>query len=211
MTQIRPIASRLIARPDRWRRPTLRKPRGAPHLSNGDRSPPGHRVLLLPMTRPPPTRSTALITGASVGIGRELALVFARNRYDLVLVARNEQQLREVAGRCEAEGGGKARVLVKDLSVQQSAQEIFDELQADNTRVDVLVNNAGFGNWGLFAGTDLDADVRLLNVNIVALTALTKLFVRPMIERRNGRILNVASTAAFQPGPRMATYYASKA
>jgi len=146
-----------------------------------------------------------------VGIGRELALVFARNRYDLVLVARNEQQLREVAGRCEAEGGGKARVLVKDLSVQQSAQEIFDELQADNTRVDVLVNNAGFGNWGLFAGTDLDADVRLLNVNIVALTALTKLFVRPMIERRNGRILNVASTAAFQPGPRMATYYASKA
>lgn len=163
------------------------------------------------MTQPQATRQTALITGASTGIGAELALVFARQGYDLVLVARNEAQLRDVAAQCEKAGNAKARVLVKDLSAASASSEIFQELQSAGVRVDVLMNNAGFGNHGSFAQTDLDTDLRLLQVNIVALTALTKLFLRPMVERGSGKILNVASTAGFQPGPWMATYYASKA
>lgn len=154
---------------------------------------------------------TALITGASVGIGHELARVFAENGYDLVLVARNREQLEKVAAECQTLGKIKARVLPKDLSLPDSSREIFDELMRDGVAVDVLVNNAGFGTHGRFAEIELDADARLLQVNIVALTALTKLFLREMVARGNGRILNVASTAAFQPGPLMATYYASKA
>lgn len=154
---------------------------------------------------------TALITGASVGIGHELARVFAENGCDLVLVARNREQLEKVAAECQTLGKVKARVLPKDLSLPDSSREIFDELMRDGVAVDVLVNNAGFGTHGRFAEIELDADIRLLQVNVVALTALTKLFLREMVARRGGRILNVASTAAFQPGPLMATYYASKA
>lgn len=154
---------------------------------------------------------TALITGASVGIGHELARVFAENGYDLVLVARDREKLERAAAECQSAGKIHARVLVKDLSVPEAPREIFDELARDGVAVDVLVNNAGFGTHGRFADIELDADVRLLQVNIVALTALTKLFLREMVTRRNGRVLNVASTAAFQPGPLMATYYASKA
>jgi uncharacterized protein len=154
---------------------------------------------------------TALITGASVGIGYELARVFAANGYDLVLVARNREQLERVAAECQSLGKIHARVLARDLSAAEAPREIFDELMREGVVVDVLVNNAGFGTHGRFADIELDADLRLLQVNIVALTALTKLFLREMVGRRNGRILNVASTAAFQPGPLMATYYASKA
>lgn len=154
---------------------------------------------------------TALITGASVGIGRELARIFAENGHDLVLVARNVEQLQQVAAECESLGKIKARVLQKDLSLPNAATQIFDELKRDDVVVDTLVNNAGFGNYGLFAEVDLDADLRLLQVNIVALTALTKLFLRQMLARRSGRIMNVASMAAFQAGPLMSTYYASKA
>jgi short-subunit dehydrogenase len=153
----------------------------------------------------------ALITGASVGIGRELAKIFAERGHDLVLVARNREQLETVAQECESKGQIKARVLAKDLSLASSPREIFDELMRENVVVDVLVNNAGVGTHGLFADIDLDADLRLLQVNIVALTAMTKLFLREMLSRGKGRIMNVASTAAFQPGPLMATYYASKA
>lgn len=154
---------------------------------------------------------TALITGASVGIGRELARIFAENGHDLVLVARNAEQLQQVAAECESIGKIKARVLPKDLSLANAAREIFDELQRDGISVDVLVNNAGFGNYGPFAQVDLDADLRLIQVNVVALTALTKLFLPDMLARRSGRIMNVASMAAFQAGPLMSTYYASKA
>lgn len=153
----------------------------------------------------------ALITGASVGIGRELARIFAENGYDLVLIARNVEQLQTVAAECESVGKIKARVLPKDLSLPNAAQEIFDELKRDSVGVDVLVNNAGFGNYGPFADVGLDADLRLLQVNVVALTALTKLFLPEMLARRSGRIMNVASMAAFQAGPLMSTYYASKA
>ena len=155
-------------------------------------------------------KPTALITGASVGIGYELAKVFARNGHDLALVARNREQLEKVAAECRTLGA-ESRVIAKDLSVPGAAQEIFDELSQAGVQVDVLVNNAGFGTHGPFAEIDEDADLGLLQVNIVALTHLTKLFLRPMVARRNGKVLNVASLAAFQPGPFMATYFASKA
>ena len=155
-------------------------------------------------------RPVALITGASVGIGYELAKVFARNGYDLVLLARNREQLQKVAAECQSLGAA-ARVLMKDLAIPAAPQDIFDELTRDGVQIDVLVNNAGFGTHGPFAEIDTDADLRLLQVNIVALTHLTKLFLRPMLARGDGKILNVASTAALQPGPLMATYYASKA
>jgi hypothetical protein len=154
---------------------------------------------------------TALITGASVGIGRELARIFAENGHDLVLVARSVEQLNQVAAECQSLGHISARVLPKDLSIPIAPREIFDELNCDGVTIDVLVNNAGFGNYGPFAEVDLDADLGMLQVNIVALTALTKLFLPGMLSRRSGRIMNVASMAAFQPGPFMSTYYASKA
>ena len=154
---------------------------------------------------------TVLITGASVGIGRELARVVAENGHDLILVARNREQLEKVAAECQTLGKITARVLPKDLSIPEASQQIFDELTRDGVVVDVLVNNAGFGNYGQFAEIELDADVRLLQVNVVALTALTKLFLPEMLKRGAGRVLNVASLAAFQAGPWLATYYASKA
>jgi hypothetical protein len=156
-------------------------------------------------------RSTALITGASVGIGRELARIFAQNGHDLILVARNVAQLDQVAAECRSLGSITARVLQKDLSVPEAPREIFDELKREELAIDVLVNNAGFGNYGRFEDVELDADLRLLQVNVVALTALTKLFLPDMLARRSGRILNVASMAAFHAGPWMSTYYASKA
>jgi short-subunit dehydrogenase len=161
------------------------------------------------MSSASPTRPTALITGASVGIGYELAKVFARNNHNLILVSRNQQQLEQVAAECRTLGNIDARVLPKDLAFPTAPQEIFDILR--QSQVDVLVNNAGFGTHGEFAQIDLAADLNLLQVNIVALTALTKLFLREMLARGSGKILNVASVASFQPGPLMATYYASKA
>jgi uncharacterized protein len=155
--------------------------------------------------------STALITGASVGIGRELARVFAGHGHDLVLVARDGARLEKVAAECRSVGGVKARVLVQDLSSPGASAEVFDELERGGIAVDILVNNAGFGTHGKFAAIDLDSDVRLLQVNIVSLTSLTKLLIAAMIARGTGKVLNVASTAAFLPGPWMATYYASKA
>lgn len=163
------------------------------------------------MTSGSTNRRTALITGASVGIGHELAKVFATNRHDLILVSRNQEQLEKVATECRTLGGVDVRVLPKDLAIPSAPLEIFDTLKASGPAIDVLVNNAGFGTHGYFADIDLTTDINLLQVNIVALTALTKLFLRPMLARGSGRILNVASVASFQPGPLMATYYASKA
>ena len=163
------------------------------------------------MTVPTFARPTALITGASTGIGYELAKVFAKNGYDLVLVARGEAQLQKVAAECESLGTIAARVLVKDLSLPGAPVEIYEQLRRDNLRVDVLVNNAGFGTYGPFATIDAAANLELLQVNVMALTHLTRLYLPEMIARGSGRIMNVASTAAFLPGPYMATYYASKA
>lgn len=154
---------------------------------------------------------TALITGASSGIGLELARLFARDGYNLVLVARSEIKLRELADELQQAHGIQITVLAHDLSQPQVPDAIFEALQKQKAQVDVLVNNAGVGTYGPFAEIDWDKERDLLQINIVTLTHLTKLFLPLMLERRSGKILNVASTAAFQPGPLMAVYYASKA
>ena len=154
---------------------------------------------------------TALITGASGGIGYELALLFGRNGYDCILVARSEDKLKELAARLENEHRVKTLVIARDLSRPSAVAEIYEEVTAASMPVDALVNNAGFPVFGLFVETDPQAELEMLQVNVVALTAFTKLFLGGMVERRAGRILNLASTAAFLPGPLMAVYYASKA
>ena len=154
---------------------------------------------------------TALTTGASGGIGYELALLLARDGFDCILVARSRDKLDELAARLESEFRVKTLVVARDLSKSTAVDEIYEEVSAASMSIDVLVNNAGFPVYGRFVDTDWQAELDMLQVNVVALTALTKLFVRGMVERRNGRILNLASTAAFVPGPLMAVYYASKA
>lgn len=155
--------------------------------------------------------STVLITGASSGIGYELARVFARQKHNLVLVARSENKLQEIAGELRKAFGVQVTVLAKDVSVLASAAEIYDTLKQQGIAVGVLVNNAGFGDFGFFTETKWEKELEMINLNMTALTALTKLFVGDMVKRKSGRILNVASTASFQPGPLMAVYYATKA
>jgi hypothetical protein len=150
---------------------------------------------------------TALITGASSGIGLDLAHLFAQDGHDVVLVARSEDKLRELAKELEAKHKIAAHVIAADLARPDTPQQIFERAPA----VDFLVNNAGFGTSGKFAETDLAAELEMIQVNVTAVTHLTKLFLPPMLQRGRGRILNVASTAAFQPGPLMAAYYATKA
>src|SRR4051812_3624413 len=156
-------------------------------------------------------RQTALVTGGSGGIGLELAKVLARNDFDLVLVARKRDTLEAAAGQLEGKFDIKAHVFAADLRIPEAPQTIFDFLLNENIAVDALVNNAGFGLGGEFAETELQSELDMIQVNISALTHLTKLFVPTMIKRRSGRVLNVSSTAAFQPGPLMAVYYATKA
>lgn len=151
----------------------------------------------------------ALITGASSGIGRELACVFAEHGCDLALLARNQEKLISLAGQLERAHRVRTRVLPFDLSVPGTPAKIFEALR--DTPVSMLVNNAGFGAYGPFAETDLAVQTEMMQVNMTALVQLTHLFVQPMLERRAGRILNVASTAAFQPGPSVNVYYATKA
>ena len=153
---------------------------------------------------------TALITGASSGIGLELAHLFAHDGYRLVLVARNRGALRELGDDLQSRYSVEVRVSPKDLAHPASPGELFQELQEAGIVLDVLVNNAGFGGSGPFLETDWNNEAEMIQVNIVALTHLTKLFL-PQIRAREGKLLNVASTAAFQPGPYMAVYYASKA
>lgn len=153
----------------------------------------------------------ALITGASSGMGSEFAKLFAQDHYNLVLVARSEKALVQLANELSQKYNINVKVLVKDLSHPEAADEIFAALQKDGIQVDVLVNNAGFATYGFFADTELVAELQMMQLNIVALTHLTKLLLRGMLKRKSGKILNLASTAAFQPGPLMAVYYASKA
>src|SRR5581483_3219563 len=154
---------------------------------------------------------TALITGGSVGIGRELAKLFAQDGYSLVLVARNASRLQQVAADLEKQFGVSAKAFPLDLSSNAAPQFLFDQLQRESVAIDVLVNNAGYGKLGAFADLPYAESAGQIEVNITALTHLTKLFLPPMLERKSGRILNVASTAGFQPGPMMAVYYATKA
>jgi short-subunit dehydrogenase len=154
---------------------------------------------------------TALITGASGGIGEELAHLLAAARIDVVLLARSADKLSALAVDLVRAHGIQAHVIAQDLSQPSAPEAIVRDLATRGLSVDILVNNAGFGTYGLFAATSADEEARLIQVNVMALTMLTKLLLPPMLERRHGRIMNVASTAAFQPGPLMAVYYASKA
>ena len=153
---------------------------------------------------------TALITGASSGIGLELARLFARDGYRLVLVARNRGALRALGDELQAQYGIDVRISPKDLAHPASPVELYQELQEAGIVLDVLVNNAGFGGRGPFLKTDWNNEAEMMQVNMVALTHLTKLFL-PQIRAREGKVMNVASVAAFLPGPFMAIYYATKA
>ena len=154
--------------------------------------------------------TTALITGASSGIGYELTRLFAADRYDLVLVARRQQTLEQLAEELREEYAIRVKVIAKDLAQPGIADEIFQEVRQESIRIDVLVNNAGFGTFGFFSEIDIASTLEMLHINMISLTHLTRLFLKEMLEQKSGRILNVASTAAFQAGPLMATYYASK-
>lgn len=151
----------------------------------------------------------ALITGASSGIGRELAKLFAADKFNLILVARNEARLNQLAAELRAQHGIEVRVIAKDLSAPTAPPELFDTLR--DTPISILVNNAGIGWHGAFAQTELQQSLDIMRLNMDALVTLTHLFMQPMLARRAGKILNVASTAAFQPGPMVNVYYASKA
>jgi short-subunit dehydrogenase len=156
-------------------------------------------------------KKTALITGSSNGIGYELAKIHARNGDNLVLVARNKVKLDDLKKEMEAKYGTEVYTIGKDLALSDAAYEVYDELKKKNITVDYLVNNAGFGDFGFFADSDWQKQEKMINLNILSLTHFTKLFVVDMIKRGNGKIMNVASTAAFQSGPTMAVYYATKA
>ena len=156
-------------------------------------------------------RDTALITGASGGIGEELAKLCAAHKFDLVLVARSEEKLRKVASDLSSKHGIRAVILPTDLADPAAPARLCQELTVQGIDIDVLINNAGFGLQGAFAEIGVPEMTAMLKVNIAALTLLTRLLLPPMIRRGRGRVLNVASTAAYVPGPFMAEYYASKA
>ena len=156
-------------------------------------------------------KGTALITGASSGLGREFARLFSADGHDVLLVARRRDRLEALAEELGRAHGVKAHVLAHDLGEPASPQRIRDEAQTLGVEVDFLVNNAGFGLTGPFAAADLKRELEMVQVNVTALVELTGLFLPRMVSRRRGRILNIGSTAGFQPGPFMATYYASKA
>lgn len=154
---------------------------------------------------------TVLITGASGGIGYELAKQFAKNGFNLVLVARSKDKMEELKTGLEGKYKIGIKVISKDLARVGAANELFEELQSGNVIIDILVNNAGFGVYGKFYEKDMNRQEEMIQLNISSLTTLTRLFLPGMITRSRGKVLNVASTAAFQPGPLMAVYYATKA
>ena len=146
----------------------------------------------------------ALITGASSGIGLEMAKILAKEGHELILVARDKERLQKIQDKL----GAKVKIIVADLSNESKLKEVY--IVTKNEKIDILINNAGFGDCGYFDETDLSKEMEMINVNIKALHVLTKLFLKDMKKRNSGYILNVASMASFAPGPLMATYYATK-
>lgn len=145
----------------------------------------------------------ALITGASSGIGRDMARILNKKGYELVLVARDENKLKEL----KVELGKKVDIIPMDLSIENNCKTLYNKVKD----IDLLINNAGFGTCGNFTKTNLDKEIKMINTNITAYHILTKLYLKTMKEKNSGKILNVASIAGFMPGPLMATYYATKA
>jgi short-subunit dehydrogenase len=158
-----------------------------------------------------PIERTVLITGASSGIGKVLADECAAHGHDLVLVARDRAKLDQLAGELASTHGIRVEVISCDLAQPNAPDELFTELTRRGIDVDILINNAGLGLYGPFLETALSHELAMIQLNVVALTALTKRALPPMVARGRGRVLNVASTAAFQPGPLMAVYFATKA
>jgi uncharacterized protein len=156
-------------------------------------------------------KGTALITGASAGLGRDYARLFAADGHDVVLVARRRERLEELARDIAGASAVRAHVVSLDLGERDAARRLVDELGTRSVTVDFLVNNAGLGTSGPFAATDLASQLAMIQVNVTTLVELTHRLLPGMLERRRGRILNVGSTAGFQPGPGMAIYYATKA
>jgi short-subunit dehydrogenase len=163
------------------------------------------------MTNTPSPRPTALVTGASGGIGADIATLLAGRGHDLVLVARSRDKLAALAGELENAHGIHVTVLTADLTDATAPETIAKVLREKGIAVDVLVNNAGLGSYGPFAEIDAKIDLGLIALNVTSLTHMSKLFLPAMLARKRGRILNVGSTAGFVPGPLMAVYYATKA
>ena len=155
--------------------------------------------------------NTALITGASSGIGLELARIHAAKGGDLVLVARSKDKLEALAEELKAAHSIEVMVITEDLSVPNAASHVFEQTEALGIQVDVLINNAGFGGHGKFHKQALATSEQMIQVNIAALTSLTHYYLQGMVERKGGKILNISSTASFLPGPFQAVYYATKA
>lgn len=144
----------------------------------------------------------ALITGASSGMGRDMAKILSQKGYDLILVARDEKKLEEVKKQLKTE----TKIVVMDISKEENCKKIYEE----NKDIGILINNAGFGDCGHFEETSLDKDIQMIHTNIIAYHILTKLYLKEMIKKDSGKILNVASIAGFMPGPLMTTYYSTK-
>ncbi|MFD1292893.1 SDR family NAD(P)-dependent oxidoreductase [Lutibacter holmesii] len=155
--------------------------------------------------------NTALITGASSGIGKQFAIIHAKNGGDLILVARREDKLNELKKELEQLYKVTVLIIVKDLSNLSAPKEIYNEVKQQGVQINYLINNAGFGALGKFHEMDLDRQISMINLNVTALTTLTHLFLPDFIKNNSGKILNTSSTASFMPGPLQAVYFATKA
>lgn len=156
-------------------------------------------------------KKTALITGASGGIGKEFAILHAENGGNLILVARSENKLNELKQDLEQKHGIKAEVIVKDLDLPNAAKELYETVKSSGIEVDYLINNAGFGGIGNFHERDIKEDLAMIRLNVEVLTELTYYFLQDFITKNSGKILNVSSTASLMPGPLQAVYFATKA
>lgn len=152
----------------------------------------------------------ALITGASSGIGRDMARILNNLNYDIIITARNEESLKELKKELNEKNNNKVDIYLADLSKEEECLKIYNEVKEKYQNIDLLINNAGFGLCGKMINTDLETEMKMIDTNIKAVHILTKMFLKDMVQRDSGRILNVASVAAFMAGPLMATYYASK-
>lgn len=156
-------------------------------------------------------KNVALITGASSGIGKEMARIHAEQGGDLVIVARSKEKLEALKSELESNHGVQVKTIAKDLTVSNAPKEIYEEVSNAGIEVEYLINNAGFGGRGKFYERSWEQDLAMIDLNVVALTALTRHFLPDFVSRNQGRILNVSSTASFMPGPLQAVYYATKA
>lgn len=152
----------------------------------------------------------ALVTGASSGIGRDMARILNNLNYDIIITARNEESLKELKKELNEKNNNKVDIYLADLSKEEECLKLYNEVKEKYQNIDLLINNAGFGLCGKMINTDLETEMKMIDTNIKAVHILTKLFLKDMVQRDSGRILNVASVAAFMAGPLMATYYASK-